>query len=163
MRVWLVSLWLLLPSLVSAEDEGKNEVALLSTVLLFGSNAESEANGGVPKAETGHVERLSKVTGLKYSHYQKLGEDVQPIWRSYTNWASPMKGSEEILLSFEPNSEPGERGLRLDLELWVSRRKIMKSTQVLQHHKWLYISGPKWRGGQLIIGVELLEPQQRAQ
>lgn len=68
-----------------------------------------------------------------------------------------MRGSEEILLSFEPNGEATDKGLILDLELWQSRRKVMKATQEMGPGKWLYIAGPKWRGGRLIVGVELVE------
>ena len=96
---------------------------------------------------------------LHFKSYGLLGSDTKPIWRSYTNWASPMKGSDEILLSFEPNSEAEADGVKLDLELWQGNTKVMKTAYPFKTGKWLYIAGPEWRGGRLIVGVELLPLQ----
>lgn len=153
----LISLYLCLGSLAWGQDPGKEAVARLRTVLLFGMNGNLAEV--VPEAEVAsrsHEVRLKTLKGLSFESYGLLGTDVQPVWRSYTNWASPMKGSEEILLSFEPNSQAGATGVRLDLELWQSKRKVMKTTQSLRTGKWLYIAGPEWRSGRLIIGIELL-------
>ena len=149
--------WLSLASTLWGEDPGKEAVARLRAVLLFGTD--DELAEVVPEAEVSnraHVDRLLALKGLEYGTYGLLGSDTQPVWRSYTNWASPMKGSEEILLSFEPNSQAGAAGVRLDLELWQSKRKVMKTTQSLKTGKWLYIAGPEWRNGRLIVGIELL-------
>lgn len=153
----LISLFLCLVSGAWGQDPGKEAVARLRTVLLFG--IDDQLAEVVPEAEVAgmaHASRLKSLKGLSFESYGLLGSDVQPVWRSYTNWSSPMKGSEEILLSFEPNSQAGATGVRLDLELWQSKRKVMKTTQSLRTGKWLYIAGPEWRSGRLIIGIELL-------
>lgn len=142
---------------LAAEDPGKEAVARLNTVLIFGTDGDlSEVVPNSSEVGADHNARLKPLKELAYKNYALLGSDVKPVWRSYTNWASPMKGSQEILLSFEPNSQAGSGGLRLDLELWQSRRKVMKTTQSMQNGRWLYIAGPKWRGGRLILGIELL-------
>ncbi len=152
-----ICFWLLFSLSAFGADPGKEAVARLRTILLYGSDRPLE--GAIPeaqKADSHHSLHLQSLKNLKFSNYGILGSDVQPVWRSYTNWASPMKGSEEILLSFEPDSQAGAEGMRLDLELWQSKRKIMKTTQPLKKGKWLYIAGPDWRGGRLIVGIELL-------
>jgi hypothetical protein len=149
--------FLILALPVVAEDPGNEAVARLRTVLIFGSD--DDISKVVPEAlalEKGHVARLKALKGVDFENYAFMGVDEKPVWRSYTNWAEPMKGSQEILLSFEPNSEAGASGVRLDLELWQSKRKVMKTTQSLRTGKWLYIVGPKWRGGRLLLGIELL-------
>lgn len=150
-------LWLSLTVLALAEDPGKETVARLRTVLLFGTNGDlSEIVPDAPVAEKAHASRMELLKDLHFKSYGLLGTEVKPVWRSYTNWSSPMKGSDEILLSFEPNSEAQADGVNLDLELWQGKKKVMKTTHPLKNGKWLYIAGPEWRGGRLILGIELL-------
>ena len=140
-----------------AQDPGKESVARLRTVLLFGTHDDlAKVVPEAKPADKAHSVRMQLLKELNYGSYGLLGSDIKPVWRSYTNWASPMKGSDEILLSFEPNSVAENDGVKLDLELWQGKRKVMKTTQPLQNGKWLYIAGPKWRGGRLIVGIELL-------
>ncbi|MBK1834060.1 hypothetical protein [Roseibacillus ishigakijimensis] len=152
----LLFLWMLaLPA--GAQDPGKEVVARLRTVLLFGTNGDlQELAPQVPLADKAHGTRMELLADLNFSSYGLLGTEEQPVWRSYTNWSSPMKGSSEILLSFEPNGQVEDGGMRLDLELWQGKRKVMKTTRLLEINKWLYIAGPQWRGGRLIVGIELL-------
>lgn len=101
--------------------------------------------------------QLVSLRGGKYKSYVKLGSDRQPIFRSYENWLAPLKPSEEILVSFEPRGAASDGRLMLDLELWQSKRKVMKAGPTLQKGKPLYIFGPKWRDGQLILSIQLVE------
>jgi hypothetical protein len=45
--------------------------------------------------------------------------------------------------------------MHLDLELWLSRKKILKMDARLEGNRPLFVLGPEWRGGRLIIGVAL--------
>jgi hypothetical protein len=45
--------------------------------------------------------------------------------------------------------------MRLDVELWLSRKKILKTDAAMEPDKPLLVLGPEWRGGRLIIAVEL--------
>ena len=64
----------------------------------------------LPKIENAEVKsvgdaisaKLRSLGAEKYKSYYKLSVDRQPIFRSYENWLSPLKSSEEVLLSFEP-------------------------------------------------------------
>ena len=61
------------------------------------------------------------------------------------------------MISFEPKERVGADALRLDMELWQSKQKVLKADPVMRKGKQLCIVGPKWRGGQLIIVVELID------
>ncbi|MBT8043831.1 MAG: hypothetical protein KJO79_02675 [Verrucomicrobiae bacterium] len=139
-------------------DKGKDVVGKVKGTLFFGTNEDPSFLGD--KAKPVHkesVKRLQRIEKIKYKYYRKLGHDLQPVYRSYENWLTPLKPSEEILLSYESRGRSSDGGLRLDLELWQHRRKVMKCDPVLYMGKPLLILGPKWRGGKLIIAVELIE------
>ena len=153
----LAFFWAAGAGLLAAQDPGKEAVARLRTVLLFGTNDDmSKVVPEAKAADNGHSLRMQLLKDLHFKSYGLVGSDTQPVWRSYTNWASPMKGSDEILLSFEPNSEAEADGVKLDLELWQGKSKVMKTDHPFKTGKWLYIAGPEWRGGRLIVGIELL-------
>ena len=139
-----------------AQDQGKKVVGKLKVSLYFASDGDvSVAGEGVKVIDEVLAAKFRGSDVLKFKDYRLLGSDIQSIMRSYENWIAPMKPSEEILLSFEPRGEPRDGSLVLDLEFWQSRKKIMKSGPVLEVGKPLYILGPSWRGGKLIVAVEL--------
>ncbi len=141
-----------------AKDEGKESVGLLKATLYIGTDGDVTKLGDkVDMVDEETVKRLRRIGKMRFKHYRKLGEDTQSVFRSYENWLSPLKPSEEILLSFESRGRSYDEGLRLDLELWQHRRKVMKSDPVLHKGRPLLILGPKWRGGTMIIAVELIQ------
>ena len=151
------ALWFSVPA-VMAQDSGKEKVGSLKATLYIGTDGEVAKIGDKVTAVSAAVEKqLRSIDKMRFKHYRKLGSDVQPVFRSYENWLSPLKPSEEILLSFESSGRSKDGGMRLDLELWQHKRKVMKSDPVLLKGRPLLILGPKWRGGTLIIAVELLE------
>lgn len=152
---------LLLSAQDKGKDTGKEKVGRLKAVLYIGTDDDisklgekAKKSAPVPEAV---IKQLQSVEKMRFKHYLKLGEDIQSVFRSYENWVSPLKPSEEILLSFESRGRSSDGGLRLDLELWQHRRKVMKSDPVLYLGRPLLILGPKWRGGTMIIVVELIE------
>jgi hypothetical protein len=147
------------------QDTGKESIGKIKAILYIGSNADIATLGKkvnkskpIPNAE---VQRLQRIPKMHFKHYRKLGEDIQSVFRSYENWLSPLKPSEEILISFESQGCDDHGDLRLDLELWLQHRKVMKGDPILRKGQPLLILGPKWRGATLIIAVELitLRPQ----
>jgi len=141
----------------TASDAGKEKIGKIRATVYYGTDGAVKELG---KNATAVPEALSKkLTGIekmRFKNYRKLGSDSQPVLRSYENWVSPLKPSEEIMLSFESRGVTNSTGLRLDLELWQHKRKVMKSDPVLYQNRPLYILGPKWRDGRLIIAVELI-------
>ena len=142
----------------SGSDKGKEVVGKVKATLYIGTDDGPEKLGeNLAVVGEAVAKRLRSIKPMKFRHYRILGSDVQPVFRSYENWLSPLKPSEEILLSYESRGHSADGGLRLDLEFWQHRRKVMKSDPVLYPGKPLLILGPKWRGGSLIIAVELME------
>jgi hypothetical protein len=140
----------------AAEDAGRTKVGSLGVTVYFATNDDPAAAG--EHAEEISKETLSRLQGeerLRFSHYRALGADTQPIFRSYENWAQPLKPSDEILVRFETRTQPTKDSVTLDLELWLARKKILKTDANLQPGRPLYVLGPEWRGGRLIIAVAL--------
>lgn len=101
------------------------------------------------------LRRLRAEERLRFDHYRLLGSETQAIFRSYENWAQPLKPSDEVLVRFEARSRPTAESARLDLEMWFSRRKVLKTDARLERERPLFVLGPEWRGGRLIISVRL--------
>ncbi len=138
-------------------DAGRDSVGELKVSLIFGTNGDvSLAGKDLKQPSDSQLEALSSLKTIKFSHYRLLGEDQQPILRSYENWANPMRDSKEILLSFQPRGKAVDDHLAMDLEFWQSHEKIMKSGPTLKKGKPLFIQGPAWRGGYIVIAVELI-------
>ena len=133
-------------------DVTKQSIGKLKVSLIFGTDG--EAQKGMKKV-TG--DRLKNLKTIKFSNFYLMGEDTQPVLKRYINWANPIKGSKQILLSFQPGGKPMENTLKMDLELWIAQKKVMKSVDNLTTGKPVYIQGPAWRGGKLIVVAELLD------
>lgn len=140
----------------AVEDAGRANVGELQVTVYFATNGDPAAAGSRAQEIPGQIRtRLSSEARLKFAHYRALGADTQPIFRSYENWAQPLKPSDEILVRFEARTQPSKESIALDLELWLSRKKILKTDASLQPGRPLYVLGPEWRGGRLIIAVSL--------
>lgn len=140
----------------AAEDAGRANVGKLEVTVYFATNGDPAAAGDRAQETAGQIRtRFRSEERLKFTHYRALGADTQPIFRSYENWAQPLKPSDEILVRFEARSQPSKESVALDLELWLSRKKILKTDATLQPGRPLYVLGPEWRGGRLIIAVAL--------
>lgn len=141
---------------MAQEDPGRKQVGALEVTVYYATDGDPSAAGNRAREIPEEIaERLRKVKHLKYLHYRALGAETQEIFRTYENWAQPLKPSDEILVRFEPSSEPTSQEVSLDLELWVSRKKILKTDALLKTGNPLYVLGPEWRAGRLIIAVAL--------
>ena len=149
---------LLIPSVASSADFGKEAIGHMQVQVYFATDGEPSVAGKELKKPSPAIEKkLKALRQTSFKHYRMLGMDRQPVFRSYENWLTPLKPSEELLLSFEPRGKAQSGRLMLDLELWQSRKKIMKAGPTLEKGKPLYIFGPKWRGGRLLLAIELIE------
>jgi len=138
------------------EDPGRSKVGSLEATVYFATNGDPKA-AGEKAQEIGEslAEKLGSEERLSFAHYRAMGADTQPIFRSYENWAQPLKPSDEILVRFETRTQPKADSVSLDLELWLARKKILKTDANLRPGRPLYVLGPEWRGGRLIIAVAL--------
>lgn len=140
------------------DDPGKAVLARVGVGVIYATNGDPAAAGEKAKPVGKDLEkRLRKEERLRFKEYRALGEDVQPLFRSYENWAQPLKPSDEILVRFEARSQPTREATNLDVELWLGRKKILRSDVTLEGGRPLYVLGPEWRGGRLIIAVFLAE------
>lgn len=153
----LMGLLLLPAGLVAAQDDpGKAAIGKINVKVYYGTNGDPSVVDPRFEAVDGEVEKkLRSAAQLDFKHYRLLGGDDQPLFRSYENWAQPLKPSDEILVRFEARSRPTVDSARLDLEIWISRKKILKTDALLEGKTPLFILGPEWRGGRLIIAVSL--------
>ena len=155
-RIWMIAgCWAALAGVLSAlEDPGKAVIARVSVTVYHATDGEL-ASAKKPQVSRDTAERLRKEERLRFKHYQLLGQDTQPLLRSYESWAEPLKPSEEVLVRFEAQGVPTKKLVALDLELWLGRKKIVKTDARLAGNRPLYVLGPAWRGGRLIIAVAL--------
>ena len=152
----ILLLSMLLSLSVMAADPGRDEIANVKVLVYHATDGDPKVAGDkaieVPE-ET--AKWLASKESLKFDHYRLLGTDFKPLYRSYENWAQPINGSDEILCRFEVASRLSNESVRIDLELWLSRKKILKSGVVLTAGKPVVVLGPEWRGGRMIVSVEL--------
>lgn len=143
--------------MLRAEEPGKEEMGSVLTELIFATNGSVEDSGVRGKPLSAEEQKSLQSSGrLNFKSYLRLGSDQQPVWRAFENWSVPMRPSEEVMVSFEPKGKVGKDALRLDLKLWLQKREVLAAIQVLKKGERLRILGPKWRGGNLIIGIELV-------
>ena len=140
----------------SQEDPGKAMMGRVGVTVYFATDGDPEVAG--PKKADLSQETELRLRGeerLRFTHYRILGQDVQPLLRSYESWAQPLKPSDEVMIRFEARSRPTKQATGLDLELWLSRKKVLKTDARLEGNRPLFVLGPEWRGGRLIIAVGL--------
>jgi len=145
---------------LAQKDPGKAVIGQVEFTVYHATNGDPDAAGtkaaGVSKdTET----RLRGEERLSFKSYRILGKEVQPLFRSYENWAQPLRPSDEVLVKFEARSKPSKGAASLNLELWISKIKILKTDVRLEGNRPLFILGPEWRGGRLIIGIALAPKQ----
>lgn len=156
-RFSVIALVAISSSLLTAqEDSGGAKIGTLNVTVYYATNGDPTSAGD--RAQTiseATKTSLSATEGLKFTHYRAMGADAKPIFKSYENWAQPLKPADEILIRFETRLEHTENEIPLNLDLWLTRKKVLKSDITLKRGQPLYILGPEWRGGRLIIAVEL--------
>lgn len=137
-------------------DPGKEVLGSVKVTVYQGTNGDPALAGSRAKEVSAEVaQRLGKEQKLKFTKYLELAKDTRALYRSYDNWSQPFEPSDEIMLRFEAQSTLHDGTMRLDLELWLSRKKILKTDAALTHGKPLLVLGPEWKGGRLILEVEL--------
>lgn len=137
-------------------DPGKEVIGSVKVTVYLGTNGDVSAIG--PRAKEVSAEtaaRLAAEQKLKFAKYLELARDQRKLYRSYQNWSEPFEPSNEVMLRFEPQSTLNARTMRLDLELWLSRKKIFKTDAAMTYDKPLLVLGPEWKGGRMILAVEL--------
>ncbi len=158
LRTFLV-LSLALLEVAGAQDPGKEVIGQVRTEVLFGTSGPVTSLGdGVIVVSAAEKTRLQKVSKLEpYRNFVKLGSVEQHILKGYKSWAQPIRNSQALMLTFQPQASIKEsRKLRLDVEYWQKSKMALRWDRVFEVGKRVYLVGPKWRDGNLIITVELV-------
>lgn len=143
---------------VKGEDPGLSGIGTLGVRLLYGTDGDPALAGSEAKPlSEAHLKMVEGQPRMKFQHFRSLGTDQQKILRAYENWAAPLKPSKEILISFEPRHRPAGDKIQLNLEYWQGGRKMLSTDPVLTKGRPLYLMGPKWREGRLILEVTVIE------
>lgn len=157
-RILPLILALLLSGICSAADPGLDKIGSLGVQLIYATDGDATLAGEHTKPlESDKISALQGLPDLKFKNYRFLGGDTKPILRGYENWATPLKPSKEILVNFEPRKKLDGDRFQMLLEYWQGGRKILTTDPVLTKGKSLYLLGPKWRKGRLILEVKILE------
>jgi hypothetical protein len=96
-------------------------------------------------------ERLGKVFPDK--KFILLGEHTQDIFREYESWVVPSK---HLFAKIDSKGRDPDGRLLLHLQFWRDEAVIAKADAVLKAGSPIFIGGPKWRSGRLILVVTLL-------
>ncbi|HEY8990362.1 MAG TPA: hypothetical protein VIM46_00145 [Luteolibacter sp.] len=157
-RTWLaVSLAALWPCAAPAQDDpGKESLGAVVVKVYYATDGDPGAAGGNAKdVPADMVLRLRSESRLKFTHYREIGSDTKTLFRSYENWAQPLGNSDEVLVRFEARNHPSRQAAFLGIELWLSRRKVLRTDAEITTARPLHVLGPAWRGGRLIVSVAL--------
>lgn len=142
----------------AVQDPGKEALTQIAVTVYHATDGDPTVAGEMARPVDQETERrLRAERQLDFKHYRGLGRDVQPLYRSYENWAQPLKPSDEVLVRFEARSHPEKDRIRLGIELWLSRKQILKTDIRLEGERPLFVLGPEWRGGRLIIAIALAD------
>ena len=159
LRTVLPALVTLFAAVAQAQDPGKEVIGKVRTELLFGTNGSLASLGsGVTGLSPAEKTRLRKVDKLgSMENFVKLGSVEQDILKGYKSWAQPIRNSEALMVTFQAQAAIKEsRRLRLDVEYWQKSKMALRWDRVFEVGKRVYLVGPKWRDGNLIITVELV-------
>lgn len=153
-----VCLFGIFPSIARAEnpemDPGKTTLGKITTSVFYATDGNPKAAGEKFKPVSAALrQQLRDEERLRFKSYLMLGQDREELFRSYENWTQPLKPSDEVLVKFEAKSRPQGGMVKLDLELWLSRKKILKTEAKVSSGKPVLVLGPEWRGGRLIISI----------
>ena len=131
-------------------------IGVMSVKLIFATNEDPKVAGDLAKEVAApEVKKLQAIKELNFSDYRLLGTDTPNILKGYESWATPLRPSKEILVSFQPIKRPGDGKVQMVLEYWQSKRKIFSTNPTLSKGKTLYLLGPAWRKGRLILAVKI--------
>ncbi|MFT6864266.1 MAG: hypothetical protein ACJAVK_002830 [Akkermansiaceae bacterium] len=151
----ILALFFLSPVLF-AQDPGMQSIGVMSVKLIFATNEDPKAAGDLAQEVAApEVQKLQAIKELNFSEYRLLGTDTPNILKGYESWATPLRPSKEILVSFQPIKRAGDGKVQMVLEYWQSKRKIFSTNPTLSKGKTLYLLGPAWRKGRLILAVKI--------
>jgi len=146
-------------TMVEANREGSQlelvDATLWAALLVVGDKVEA---GDQTLAQSSKIyqkllPRLQKV--YPNQNFRFLGEHEQDLFKQYEAWLVPSK---EIFLKLDSRGpDPKKQGVRVHLQLWQQKKVLLKVNETLRPDRPLFLAGPKWRNGRLLVLVLLKE------
>jgi hypothetical protein len=96
--------------------------------------------------------KLAKV--FPWTHFEIVGQHTQDVFREYESWVVP---SADLFLKVDSKGPDAGGGVNLHLQFWRQEQVLLKTDALLRPKSPLFISGPKWRDGQLLFVLVLAE------
>lgn len=96
--------------------------------------------------------KLAKV--FPWTHFEIVGQHTQDVFREYESWVVP---SSDLFLKVDSKGPDAGGGVHLHLQFWRQEKVLLKTDALLRPKSPLFISGPKWRDGQLLFVLVLAE------
>lgn len=100
--------------------------------------------------------KLAKV--FPWTHFEIVGQHTQDVFREYESWVVP---SADLFLKVDSKGPDAGGGVNLHLQFWRQDQVLLKTDALLRPKSPLFISGPKWRDGQLLFVLLLAEEARR--
>ena len=99
-----------------------------------------------------YAEKLKNIFG--YNQFELIGEHSEKMDDPYERWLIPSK---DFCLSVKTHNVPGEP-YPMKIALFQNRRRLVEFEPHLSTESPLFIRGPLYAGGQLIIVLQVVEP-----
>jgi len=143
---------LLSSAFLAHADPGKEVTGKIYGTLIYASDLAEDGK----KALTGPLREVIKQDkALSHLHYYELGKDHSPVYKAYESWLRPLNSSQKFMLTCEPKAQTTD-GQKLEVSFWIDKEKVFSTSVIdVTYDVPLFISGPRWRDGKVVIAVEL--------
>ena len=121
--------------------------------LVYATTDAAKLTGSTEKLPSGQkdlFERLGKV--FPFTDFEIIGQHMQDVFREYESWVVP---SRDLFLKIDSKGPAEVGGMNLHLQVWREQQVLVKTDAVLHPGSPLFISGPKWRDGQLLFVLDM--------
>lgn len=111
---------------------------------------------GVKADPPAHLKDLETKLGkvFPWKHFEIVGQHTQDVLREYESWVVP---SSDLFLKVDSKGPDSGGGVHLHIQFWRQEQVLLKTDALLRPKSPLFISGPKWREGQLLFVLMLTE------
>lgn len=89
-----------------------------------------------------------------WTHFEIVGQHMQDVFREYESWVVP---SADLFLKVDSKGPDAGGGIHLHLQFWREEQVLLKTDALLRPKSPLFISGPRWREGQLLFVLVLAD------
>ena len=138
----------------TATDQGKHITGIIKGTLIFAGPTSKDVENIV--LLDGKLRSIVvSESKFKAEELYKIGTDTQDVYKAYQSWLKPLEGSDKFMINCEPKARLKD-GQKMVINFWVDNKKIFSTDTILIKYKTpLIITGPSWRGGKILMAVEL--------